>query len=157
MKRAMFIVPAFGALFLAACLVAPAEPVPSSGAECIDGQKAFNGACRETCATSADCVAGTSCMAVGGDSALCLDYDHCGYLGDDTECTGTGPYLSSYSEDGYEHGYGDADECRGNARWISIEPSTDPRCGVRHPVRRCRRVGTECRIEVGTTLDVADP
>ncbi|MFO0641963.1 MAG: hypothetical protein U0183_22255 [Polyangiaceae bacterium] len=149
---------AIGALFLAACLVAPGEPVPSAPGDCPTGQKAFNGECRTVCAATSDCAAGTSCMHVGGGETLCLDYEHCGYLGDDTDCAGTGPYFSGYSDEPAPYGYGGgADECRGNARWQTIAPSTEPRCGQSHPVSRCRKVGGACRIERGTTLDVADP
>lgn len=61
---------AIGALFLAACLVAPGEPVPSAPGDCPTGQKAFNGECRTVCAATSDCAAGTSCMHVGGGETL---------------------------------------------------------------------------------------
>lgn len=160
MKKRFLTAAAVGSIFLAACLVAPTEPGADALGDCAPGQSAFNGACRQECAATSDCAAGLSCMNVGGAATLCLDYDHCGYVGDDTECSardGYGgyvgpedPYGTSYSS------YGPSD-CVGNAKWQVEAPSTDPRCGLPHTVVRCQRRGARCELGAGTTLDVADP
>jgi hypothetical protein len=166
MKRRIYAGAAVSTLFLAACLVAPTEPggTPLSG--CAPGEHAFNGECRKECADTASCPAGLSCMNVGGASALCLDYDHCGYVGNDTECSSGGsygpsdPYWTPEPEPSYGNTsyspYGGGD-CSGNAKWQVETPSTDPRCGQSHSVVRCERRGARCELVQGTTLDVADP
>ena len=154
MNRRFLTGAAISSIFLAACLVAPSEPEGDPLVACAPGQRAFNGACRKECATTSDCVAGLSCMNVGGAAPLCLDYDHCGFLGDDTECT-SGDSYGGYTTSAYSS-YGAAD-CVGNAKWQVITPSTDPRCGKAHPVVRCERRGGRCVLGANTTFDVADP
>lgn len=154
-------------LLLFACLVAPAEPAATSESalSCGRSERAFNGACRKTCSSSADCDGATSCMKVSPDVALCLDYRHCAYLGSDTACAaGTGSYgYGPYTDEAYGYygggGSGNAGSatCAGDATWQVVAPSGDPSCGASHPVQRCARVAGQCRIVSGATVDVADP
>lgn len=59
---------------------------------CAENQRAYNGLCRATCTQTANCSGDTTCVKVD-DQSLCLDREsaaHCSYLGDDTQCIGTG-------------------------------------------------------------------
>ena len=166
-------------LFLAACLAAPAEPTGSNGSalSCNASERAFNGSCRKTCATSSDCATPNNCMTVSAGVSLCLDYSACAYLSSDSDCAGVpygsygvgyadfdpywtpsfDPYASSYSSYG---GYGSSEPfgCGGNAVWNTAPASAanDPRCGQPHAVTRCQKVGSACALVSGTTMDVAD-
>ena len=170
-------------LFLAACLTAPAEPSASNGSalSCTSGERAFNGSCRKTCATSAECAAPNTCMTVSAGTSLCLDYSACAYLSSDTECAGVpygsygsyesagfdpywtpiyDPYDTGYSSYGGGYGFASSEPfgCGGNAVWHTAPPvaTDDPKCGEAHPVTRCQRVGNTCSLVAGTTMDVAD-
>src|SRR5688572_7690487 len=113
MRTILSLIGAGAALGLFACLVAPDEPqsMTSAGLTCSASQRAFNGACRELCATSADCAAALKCMKVSSNESLCLDYAHCAHLGSDTACSAvaTGDYGYSvptgYGSYGYGYGY----------------------------------------------------
>jgi hypothetical protein len=166
-------------LLLAACLTAPGEPssTNASALTCASSERAFNGACRTMCTTSAQCAGSNTCMTVAGGLSLCLDYTACAYLGGDTECSGVpfggynsyggyasydpywtptyDPYATSYN------GYSSSAEpfgCGGNAVWLSQPPAPtdDPKCGEAHSVVRCKKVGRKCSLVNGTTMDVAD-
>ena len=170
-----FIFPFAGAVgvFLAACLAAPGEPTGTgnSALTCAASERAFNGACRKTCAANAECAAPNACMTVSTGVSLCIDYSACAYLGSDTECAGVpysyggygtadpywtpsyDPYANPYS--GYIAGpFG----CGGNAVWHAAPPPAldNPKCGKTHPVSRCQKVGNRCSLVSGTTMDVAD-
>jgi hypothetical protein len=179
-----FIFPFAGAvgLLLAACLTAPGEPSASSNSalSCGSSERPFNGACRPTCTTSAQCAAPNTCMTVSSGVSLCIDYSACAYLGSDSECAGVpfgsyggyggyggiyesfdpywtpsyDPYSSPYSGYISSEPFG----CGGNAVWLTAPPSPidDPRCGEAHPVTRCAKVGRGCTLVSGTTMDVAD-
>lgn len=164
-------------VMLAACLSAPAEPTvtSTSALTCKSSERAFNGACRATCTTSAQCAAPNTCMTVAAGVSLCVDYSACAYLESDTEC-GTFPYGGSYesypSFDPYagpippppgvdlSGGYLAPDPygCGGNAVWHTQPPapSSDPRCGQPHTVNRCTRVGGTCALVSSTTIDIAE-
>ena len=159
-----------------ACLTAPNEP-NSGPLVCPASQAPFNGACVQTCATTADCTGGLSCMVVGQGTAVCLNYAHCAYIQSDTTCeraSGGGGYggngygeYSSYDEDPYwmvspdnsgelSYSYQGA-SCVGNATWVAIAPSGDPQCGQSHEVTRCRPTSHGCSLLNGTTEDIAEP
>ncbi len=172
MKKVVFPVACAVGLFLAACLTAPDEPaaVVSGLLSCEPGKLAFNGACRSTCTTSAQCASPNTCMTVSAGAALCLDYAACAYLGSDTECSrvsygGYGSYHAyghSSSSASYPTatGYGSNEPlgCGGNATWQVASPSAvnDPKCGEPHRVVRCQNVGNQCGLVSGTTIDIAD-
>ncbi len=174
MKKAIFLSAGATALFLAACLAAPGEPAGTnnSALSCTTSERAFNGACRAVCTTSAQCSAGNSCMTVASGLSLCIDYTACAYLGSDTECAGV-PYGSYGSYDDFDpywtptvdpytsystYGSSEPFGCGGNAAWKTEAPAPmdDPRCGGAHPVTRCQKVGNRCALVSGTTMDVAD-
>lgn len=174
MRKALLLFGGGAALFLFACIVAPNEPAGTSqdGLSCAPQQREFNGSCKQVCAANADCPGGSSCMKVSGDVALCLDYQHCAFLGSDTECRHVGGYGYSTTYAYHEpHGgwsYGPVDPyadpytygaagCQGDAKWQVIAPSGDPECGVAHAVTRCAPVGGGCGLVSGSTIDVADP
>jgi hypothetical protein len=189
MRKPILFLAGGAALFLFACLVAPDEPggTTQNALSCSAGQRAFNGACRKECTASSVCGAGESCMSVGPNVALCLEYKHCAYLGSDTQCSsstdgyiafsayspynpytpynpyGYGPY-DPYS--GWDFGYGSysgsgyggsPNGCVGNATWQTLTPSGDPQCGAVHAVQRCAPVAGHCAFVSGATTDVADP
>lgn len=172
-----FIFPCAGAvgLLLAACLAAPGEPSATNGSalSCSSSERAFNGACRPVCTSSAQCAPPNACMTVSAGISLCIDYTACAYLGSDTECAGVpyGSYGSYQSFDPYwtptfdpyaspYSGYLSTEPfgCGGNAAWHTAPPSPvdDPRCGEAHPVVRCQKTAGRCALVSGTTMDVAD-
>jgi hypothetical protein len=53
----------------------------------------------------------------------------------------------------YQSDYATTTGCRGDAKWVTAKATTDPQCGQRHTVIRCRRLGTQCMLVSGTTLD----
>jgi hypothetical protein len=123
---------------------------------------------------------------IGNGQPICLDEHHCAYLGPDTECVGIGTY-TTYTRFGMETRPYDSDPywadpysitpyddpyfeespygppyasdlgCRGNARWITVAPTSDPQCAQPHDVIRCRRIGTQCKLLPGTTRDFVAP
>jgi hypothetical protein len=177
MRKLILLFAGGAALTLFACLVAPDEPsgTASNALTCTSTERAFNGACRKVCAAAADCGSGTSCMKVSGNVALCLDYDHCAYLGSDTTCSGAAIGYSSYDPSSGDYGYGSyafspygygelgtygyagPGGCAGDATWQVIAPSGNPQCGASHSVTRCAPVGGHCALISGSTTDVADP
>jgi hypothetical protein len=78
-----------GVLSLLACFGA-IEPSAAEGA-CAEGERYFNGACRASCARTAECGREV-CAQVEGATQLCYPAKACVYLGDDTECLGVGEY-----------------------------------------------------------------
>jgi hypothetical protein len=163
-----------GGVFLAACLAAPGEPSSSNGSalSCGASERAFNGACRPVCSSSAQCSSPSTCMTVSGGLSLCLDYTACAHLGSDTECTGV-PYGGYGGYDSYDPYWTPAYEpngptyssygsepfgCGGNAAWQTAAPAAadDPKCGEAHAVTRCQKVAGRCALVKGTTMDVAD-
>lgn len=163
MRNKVLLFGAGATLSLIACLVAPDEPssTSSAGLSCGTDERAFNGACREVCASSSDCGSNTKCMNVGADTALCIDYAHCAFLGSDTTCSGvaTSAYGYGYETEDltpYGHDYSGIG-CTGNATWQVIEPVGDPACGSPHAVTRCASVDGTCRLVAGSTTDIADP
>lgn len=172
MRNKILIMTTGAALTLVACLVAPDEPSGTSAdaLNCAGTERAFNGACRTTCAGSAQCGAGTECMKVSADVSLCLDYKHCAYLGSDTTCSGVAAAPSYYdygfqpygyygygSSYGYGYGPPGVGGCAGNAKWQVIDPVGDPQCGAAHAVTRCAPVDGSCQLVSGSTVDVAEP
>ena len=174
MKKAIFLSAGATALFLAACLAAPGDSSSSktSALSCTANERAFNGACRPVCTSSAQCSIGNSCMTVASGLSLCLDYTACAYLGSDSECAGV-PYGSYGSYDSFDpywtpsadpytsystYGSSKPFGCGGNAVWKTEAPAPldDPRCGGAHPVTRCQKVGNRCALVSGSTMDVAD-
>jgi len=170
-----YIFPLAGAVgvLLAACLTAPGEPsgTNNSALSCSSTERAFNGACRPVCTTSAQCAAPNTCQTVSAGVSLCIDYTNCAYLGSDSECSGV-PYGSYGSYDPYwtpsydpymsgYNGYVSSEPfgCGGNAVWSTAPSSSadDPRCGEPHPVVRCQKVGRSCTLVSGTTIDIAEP
>ena len=174
MRKVIFPLAGAVGVFLAACLAAPGEPSSSSNSalSCGASERAFNGACRPVCTSSAQCTAPSTCMTVSGGLSLCLEYTACAYLGSDTECAGVpygsyGPYESydpywTPTYDPYDTSYSSYGSepfgCGGNAVWHTGAPAPldDPRCGEAHPVTRCQKVGNRCSLVSGTTMDVAD-
>jgi hypothetical protein len=183
LKKALGLAAITGTLSFMACLAAPDEPNKGSNEDplkCRAGEQLFNGACRQSCRETKDCSGGLSCMVVGADTSICIDYTHCAYLESDTSCDQVSG--GGYGYDGYGYGYGtittyalDAYStaspesegeigysyqgagCIGNAAWATIEPSGNPQCGVGHPVNRCRPTAQGCAIVTSTTTDIADP
>ena len=186
MRKISFLLPAAGVvgIFLAACLSAPDEPglTPDAGGPGVDsgsscslsGGREFNGACRTVCTSSSSCAAGESCMTVATGVSLCLDYSQCGYFANDTTCAGvaTGAADTSYSgedpywvpgpdpEPYYTGGYGGVTPygCAGNGPFLLEPPlaGDDPKCGEKHTVIRCEKVGNRCALVSGSTIDVAE-
>jgi hypothetical protein len=80
---------------LAACFGSVAATPPLV---CAEGQRAFNGACRQTCSdASPGCKSPAErCAEVEGKTALCLEAAGltCSYLGDDTECEAHGQFFT---------------------------------------------------------------
>jgi len=156
MRTSLALIGLGSALLLFACLAAPGDGSDSSSTalSCGGAERLFNGSCRRTCASTSECTDGTTCMAVGGDANLCLDFDHCAHLGSDTSCTRPAGYGYGYSSYG---SYGDGTTCMGNGTWVVAPRSGDPACGKSHPVTRCAPVPGGCGLVAGTTVDIAEP
>jgi len=158
----------------------------SSSTTCPAPQSFFNGACRIECASSTMCPSGTTCFQVEAGTSLCLPYQSCSYLGSDTQCVGTGtyvtydrgveetftygsdpanadpydvtPYLDPYFEPDTTQGQDTvANGCEGDATFVKVTATGEVACGQAHDVVRCRRLDYSCVLVPGTTTDFVSP
>jgi hypothetical protein len=158
-KILILVVPITLSMF--ACLSAPNEPAaPTSAAlNCGAGEQPFNGACRETCTSNADCSGNLVCMDVGSGVDLCLDYQHCAHLDNDSVCDAVygGSTSYPYEEPPPPYPYYPFAGCVGDAHWLTAAATGSPSCGQQHTVNRCRHTPSGCALVQETTLDIADP
>jgi len=67
----------------------------ASDLHCAADQRAFNGACRDTCSNVKPCSGDTRCAEIDPSSALCLETSTtCAYLDSDTECAARGGFYA---------------------------------------------------------------
>jgi hypothetical protein len=61
--------------------------------DCPTTERFYNGSCRPICSATTPCAGGLLCMAIDATDSVCLPYAHCSYLGDDSQCFGTGTFV----------------------------------------------------------------
>lgn len=156
----------------------------ASGQRFFNGGCRVECAATSDCAAGTTCT--TVDLGVDKGSPVCIAHPQCAYLESDTECIGVGtytvytrfgmetrpydsdpywadprditPYNDPYFEEApYGPPYASDLGCRGNARWVTVPPASDPACGQPHTVTRCRRLGTRCAFVPGSTLDFPAP
>jgi hypothetical protein len=78
---------------------------PTTSTSCPTGQRFLNGQCRQECATSSTCAAGSRCVALDAEGGVCIAeaQAECAYLGSDTKCVGIDGYYFSGFRGGSEY------------------------------------------------------
>ena len=82
---------------LGACFGATNDHTGTSASDlhCVSDQRAFNGACRDTCSAAKACSGDTRCAEVDPKTALCLETSTtCAFLDSDTECASRGGFYA---------------------------------------------------------------
>jgi hypothetical protein len=113
--------------------------------------------------TEGDCVylaSDTRCVGVGTYVSYGRGGAFRGTYSSDPPGGGSGGALTNFSDPAFEpftsspYMYNPNDGCKGDATWTAVPASTNPGCGQKHTVRRCRLYGQyQCRLVEGTTVD----